>query len=980
MKNKLFLAILGFFLTSSFYAQRIVIGLDANQQIGGAKLIRYKDQNNFPAHIEFSNEKMGPRDLNSWMLAALKLPKGYGFQLLKEETDNIGFVHQDYQQMYQGLKVVNGIYKAHYKDNQLRSMNGEIYPVGDLSTTPTLLSTEAVLIAKNHVNAKRYKWQEGQHHSLDYYPTAQLMVLFHQKKAFLVYQVDIYSIEPLSRKYIYVDATTGEVITETERIHHADTPGTANTAYSGTRPIIMDFTGSNYRLYEQGRGLETVNYSTGLPYTNASTSWTLVGLDQYALDAHWGTEVTYDYYFNTYGRNGLDGAGYFLTSYVNEGPGFGNAFWDGSTVHYGDGDGSTFTTPLTSLGIVAHEMTHGLTQFTAGLVYANESGAMNESFSDIFGLAVDKYARNINLNLPSSWLVGAECTSGSGIRNMANPNAFGNADCYGGAFWNAGDIVHYDSGVQNFWFYLLTMGGTGTNDILDAYSVDSIGVVDAGAIAYRNLVYYLTPGSDFADSRYYSLIAAQDLFGACSPQVAAVADAWHAVGVGAPYQNVTIASFDYGNPLGCDLPILVNFTDLSFNADSYLWDFGDGDTSTLQNPSHQYLAAGTYNVQLISTGCGVNVADTFVTSVVITTTGSILNVDPAQNLDISCCTGTLFDSGGNSGDYTDGEMSYATINVPAGSVVVMDFISFDIEFSYDYVTIYDGPNASYPSLGSFTGNTLPNSGNPISSTGNQVYFEFTSDGSVIGPGFQMDWTCDFVALPAASFESNSTTICIGTSIEYYNTSAFESSVLWNFQGGSPNSSTLDTVSILYNTAGTYTTTLTATNINGTNSFTSTINVVALPVPSITVVGNVVSVSPAFASYQWCFNGSPIGGANAQSYNFTLNGNYYCEVTNTDNCMGTSAMVSTSVGIQDQMNEVIVLYPNPVSDMLYINNPMFMNGISSIELMNMIGEAIFVVNPHSALYSIDLSNVSAGSYMVRIRQNESSITKKIVVVK
>jgi hypothetical protein len=81
-----------------------------------------------------------------------------------------------------------------------------------------------------------------------------------------------------------------------------------------------------------------------------------------------------------------------------------------------------------------------------------------------------------------------------------------------------------------------------------------------------------------------------------------------------------------------------------------------------------------------------------------------------------------------------------------------------------------------------------------------------------------------------------------------------------------------------------------------------------------------------------------------------------------------------------MNEVIVVYPNPVSDILYINNPMFMNGISSIELMNMIGETIFVVNPHSALYSIDLSNISAGSYMVRIHQNESSITKKIVVVK
>ncbi|MFQ5585069.1 MAG: M4 family metallopeptidase, partial [Calditrichia bacterium] len=142
-----------------------------------------------------------------------------------------------------------------------------------------------------------------------------------------------------------------------------------------------------------------------------------------------------------------------------------------------------------------------------------------------------------------SWRLGEDITaSGLGIRNMANPNEFGDPDTYGGTNWfnvvgctpsNLNDQcgVHTNSGVQNFWFYLLSEGGSGTNDNGDPYNVTGIGTADAAAIAYRNLTVYLTTSSEYADARTGAIAAATDLFGPGSPQVQATMDAWDAVGV-----------------------------------------------------------------------------------------------------------------------------------------------------------------------------------------------------------------------------------------------------------------------------------------------------------------------------------------------------------------------------------------------------------------------------------------------------------------
>jgi len=209
----------------------------------------------------------------------------------------------------------------------------------------------------------------------------------------------------------------------------------------------------------------------------------------------------------------------------------------------GGGNTSSATDDWNTLDIVAHELTHGVTSTSAGLVYQSESGALNESFSDIFGAAVERY---VELSAPGTytldWLMG-EDRSGGAIRSLSNPNLYNDPDTYNGTHYRAtvgctpsssNDYcgVHTNSGVQNFWFYLLVSGGSGTNDNGQAYSVSGLGWTRASRIAYRNLTVYLTSSSTFNDARNGAIQAAADLYGNGSNEMTQVANAWHAVGVG----------------------------------------------------------------------------------------------------------------------------------------------------------------------------------------------------------------------------------------------------------------------------------------------------------------------------------------------------------------------------------------------------------------------------------------------------------------
>ena len=255
----------------------------------------------------------------------------------------------------------------------------------------------------------------------------------------LAYKFDVYAITPLVHKQVFVDAINGTVLGMKNLIQTID--GTAQTVYSGTQIIRTAKSGSKYILNDKtrGNGIVTLNlkqskdYSQAVNFFDNDNNWNNknAAKDQYATDAHWGAEMTYDFYKNIFNRNSIDNNGFALKSYVHYDINYFNAFWDGEKMNYGDGDASDNNQPLTALDVCGHEITHGLTSFTAGLNYSNESGALNEGFSDIFGSCIEAFARPTK----KDWLIGSDFES---IRDMSNPNAFSQPDTYKGKYWAKG--------------------------------------------------------------------------------------------------------------------------------------------------------------------------------------------------------------------------------------------------------------------------------------------------------------------------------------------------------------------------------------------------------------------------------------------------------------------------------------------------------------------------------------------------------------
>lgn len=477
--------------------------------------------------------------------------------LKSTETDNLGIVHYRYYQTWKGIPINRSMYIVNVKKGKLESATGSV--VTDFSTdmakrnSAKISAKQAVTNAINYVGASKYVWQIPamennlksimKNASATYYPVAEKCWYnpgdeINPENLILAYKVDIFAEEPFSRAYYFVDASTGKIIGREDRIETSNSTGTANTVYSGTQTITSEKTGANaYRLHDltRGDGVITLHGNSGqngVDYTNMSANWNLTLPDQNALDAHWGVEKTYDFYKAVFNRNSVDGKGYALYSYVNRG-GFlysNNASWDGTAMNYGkrSGAGNDNGKGVTAIDVTGHELTHGVTQNTSGLVYSGESGGMNESMSDIMGKSVQFFTKpndiNWQLSNDMNWI----------IRDMSNPNAYQQPDTYGGKYWGAHADVHVTSGVGNFMYYLLVTGGSGTNDLGNAYTVQGIGINKAEQIIYRTETVYLTPNSKYADWRTACINAATDLYGASSNEVNQVQNAWYAVGIGSP--------------------------------------------------------------------------------------------------------------------------------------------------------------------------------------------------------------------------------------------------------------------------------------------------------------------------------------------------------------------------------------------------------------------------------------------------------------
>jgi Zn-dependent metalloprotease len=286
--------------------------------------------------------------------------------------------------------------------------------------------------------------------------------------------------------------------------------------------------------------------------------------------------------------------GHYTKNYVN-------AFWNGSYFAFGDGDGVSYD-PLTSMDVASHEFTHGVTEYTSDLIYQNESGALNESFSDIMAAVIERLSDtgkltpepDGNLALPGTeWLVGEDFDlrpGENGFRNMADPAEDGDPAHYDDRYTGTGDNggVHINSGISNNAFYRL----------VDMHGVEIQLAADIFYFGYTGL----PSDADFCAARDATIAVALDATIAKAPEVTT---AWNEVGVDAALcDGVAVDDPPNANLSAVCVNLVCDFTDNSTdngNIVSWFWDFGDNVTSTEQNPSHTYGAAGTYNVSLTVT-------------------------------------------------------------------------------------------------------------------------------------------------------------------------------------------------------------------------------------------------------------------------------------------------------------------------------------------------------------------------------------------
>lgn len=725
-----------------------------------AQYLRFDEETNVPAFIRFKpGNEIPATNLDGFLRNFLSMGAQDEYREIRSEHDQIGYVHRRMQQYHNGYPVEFGIFISHEKAGKVVSVNGDHFPI-----TPQnglLMTQEAALAsAMAFVGAEEYIWElPGMDEELQaitgnpnatYRPTGMVVYAptsfkFDPATYRLAYKFDIYSTRPLNRTDIYVDAENGQVILSSGRMFAADSAGVAQTMYSGTQNIIADFTGTNFRLKEVGRGggiwtrdmNNQTNFSLAVDFIDADNDWNnTTNNDHAAGDTHWAAEMTYDYLQSVHGMNSINNNGMNLLMYVHYDQNWFNARWDGQRAMFGDGPGNN--SPFGTIDIAAHELGHGVTGNSANLVYQDESGALNESFSDIIGAMVE-YHYGIN----PDWLIGED--RGGPLRSMSNPGQYQNPDTYHGTYWeftsfdNGG--VHINSGVQNFWFYLLSLGGTGTNDNGDAYSVTAISRDSAELIAMRNLRSYLTPSSQFSDARFYSIQSAIDLFGECSQQMISVVDAWYAVGVGTAWGPLA-TDFMADEIEFCNGPATVQFTNLSQGALSYFWDFGDFSFSGAENPSHTYNFLGTYSPRLVATGCAAE-KDTLQKQNYITlNTGlpcSYNMPSSGSGGTYASCNGKLRDSGGLS-NYLSSVNATVTIAPTGADQVELNFTQFEFAAAGDYIRIYDGPNASSPQIGIYAGTTLPGGGT-ITSTGPSITIQEVTNAINEYAGFVLEWSC-----------------------------------------------------------------------------------------------------------------------------------------------------------------------------------------------------------------------------------------------
>ena len=459
--------------------------------------------------------------------------------------DELGLSHLRFEQRYKGLRVWPAEVLVHLdEEGSVYLLDGAYVPTPRLDIRPVISSEAAVLEARSIVPGSKVSKPE--------------LFIFApgDRAARLAWRMEA-EVSAQSRWLVVIDAVNGARLLAYDQVMHAHAEGSGRDLSGAVRELDVWKDGRMYYLVDSSKGM----FDRGsVPPIPGQTRGGLFVFDARNSDApalalpvasrnpnHWspaeavsaaaGLSSAYDYFLTVHGRNSVDGKGGNLYAFVRYDRGLANALWNGEAMLLGDG-----RPYARAVDVIAHELTHGVTQHSAGLLYADQPGALNEAFSDIFGQAVEARVEG-----RADWVVADD--TGAQLRDMRDPKSLSIVpgrpypsrmsemvgpddpllDRFPGR--DSGG-VHINSGIVNRAFYLLAEGLPG-----------AVGMEDAERIFYRALTLHLTSNAQFVDARLACIQSAGELFGEGSPQALKTADAFDRVEIfegGQPSPRPTI--------------------------------------------------------------------------------------------------------------------------------------------------------------------------------------------------------------------------------------------------------------------------------------------------------------------------------------------------------------------------------------------------------------------------------------------------------
>ena len=502
-----------------------------------------------------------PADRDTWARHAQSMLAAGRLRVRRTQADTLvpGRHHTRLTQLHRGVPVLGGELVVQEDEARTISVLGSLYE-GIAIDTDARLSAGAALDVAARVTGT----------FLGRTRVPELAVLPHPDGTFrLVYPVRVFTGTDL--EILYVDARTGGIAWRRSDLKRQAAPGLGTGVGGDIKKMSVRATGTAFvaddvlrppslATYDlKGdifRTLDVLNGSVALGAADlardADNTWT----DPAVVDAHTHAGWTYDYYFKRFGRRGLDDRDIAITSLVHpvrrddadrfsagiQDVFFLNAFYAGDGVMvYGEGfppgrpvDGQVFDYLAGGLDVVAHELTHGVTDYTSGLVYEGESGALNESFSDMMATGVEFFFETAGDGLlKADYLLGEDVIRPGGVRSMANPSAYGHPDHYSRLRRGTDDggFVHANSAIPNQVFHLAIEGGANRTSGLAVQGVGSARREEIEKVMYRAFAFLMPPRATFATARAATLQSARDLYSSGSAVERALAQAWTAVGV-----------------------------------------------------------------------------------------------------------------------------------------------------------------------------------------------------------------------------------------------------------------------------------------------------------------------------------------------------------------------------------------------------------------------------------------------------------------